>query len=60
LQPGEKASMPVAYFIDPAIDDDPNLDEVETVTLSYTFYRLDAISPSDTEASAASALGESD
>ncbi|MEM1193646.1 MAG: cytochrome c oxidase assembly protein [Pseudomonadota bacterium] len=60
LQPGEKASMPVAYFIDPAIDDDPNLDEVETVTLSYTFYRLDTISPSDTEASAASAPGESD
>ena len=41
LQPGESVSMPVAYFIDPAIDDDPNMDEVETVTLSYTFFRLD-------------------
>ncbi|MEL6112065.1 MAG: cytochrome c oxidase assembly protein [Pseudomonadota bacterium] len=51
LQPGEKVSMPVAYFIDPAINDDPNLDEVETVTLSYTFFRLDEVSaPADTQA----------
>ena len=41
LKPGEKVSMPVAYFIDPAIDEDRNLDEVETITLSYTFFRLD-------------------
>lgn len=38
LQPGEKASMPVTYFIDPAMDDDPNLDEVQTITLAYTFF----------------------
>ncbi len=42
LHSGEKVSMPVAYFIDPAIDKDRNMDEVETVTLSYTFFRLDA------------------
>jgi len=41
LQPGERVSMPVAYFIDPAIENDRNLDEVETITLSYTFFRLD-------------------
>lgn len=38
LNPGEKVSMPVTYFIDPAIADDPNLDDVQTITLAYTFY----------------------
>lgn len=38
LAPGEKVSMPVTYFIDPAIAGDINLDDVETVTLAYTFF----------------------
>ena len=41
LQPGEKVSMPVTYFIDPKIAEDPNLDEVETITLAYTFFEWD-------------------
>lgn len=41
LAPGEKVSMPVTYFIDPEIADDAYLDDVETVTLAYTFFPWD-------------------
>lgn len=41
LKPGETASMPVTYFIDPEIADDPNLDDVATITLAYTFFPWD-------------------
>ena len=39
LNPGESADLPVAFFVDPALADDPNLEDVTTITLSYTFYR---------------------
>jgi cytochrome c oxidase assembly protein subunit 11 len=39
LQPGESVDMPVTFYVDPQIADDGNLDEVGTITLSYTFFR---------------------
>lgn len=38
LAAGEEADMGVSFFIDPEIMEDRNLDEVTTVTLSYTFF----------------------
>lgn len=39
LQPNESIDMPVTFFIDPALADDPNLKEVKEITLSYTFFK---------------------
>ena len=41
LAPGETARMPVTFFVDPEIANDPSLDDVSTITLSYTFFRTD-------------------
>ncbi|MEJ2459174.1 MAG: cytochrome c oxidase assembly protein [Novosphingobium sp.] len=38
LRPGEAVRMPVLYYIDPAILDDPDNKDVEEITLSYTFH----------------------
>jgi len=41
LAPGQKVSMPVMFYIDPAMDKDPNMKDVTVITLSYTFYQSD-------------------
>jgi cytochrome c oxidase assembly protein subunit 11 len=39
LRPQESADLPVAFYVDPAIADDRNMDDVSVITLSYTFYK---------------------
>ncbi len=39
LEPGQEVSMPVLYYVDPAILDDEVIGDIEQITLSYTFHR---------------------
>jgi cytochrome c oxidase assembly protein subunit 11 len=51
LAPGQEVTMPVLYFVDPAMLDDPNMRGVEQITLSYTFHRVkEPVSPAPARA----------
>jgi len=38
LQAGERMDMPVAFYVDPEIVNDPDLQTLPEITLSYTFF----------------------
>jgi cytochrome c oxidase assembly protein subunit 11 len=42
LGPRETVRMPVLFYVDPAILDDPDTKDIEEITLSYTFYPVDS------------------
>ena len=52
LEPGETVEMEVHFFIDPKILEDANLDDVSSITLSYTVFRRDAAAANRAELSA--------
>ena len=39
LGPHEEIDMPVFFFIDPEMVDDPAMDNISNITLSYTFFK---------------------
>lgn len=45
LKPGETLDMPVVFYVDPDIADVPELNNMTTITLSYTFFPIDVAKP---------------
>ena len=41
LKPGESAELPVTFFVDPKIRANQDTADIQVITLSYTFFRLE-------------------
>ena len=40
LKPGQSVDMPVSFYVDPAIVENPDSRKVQDITLSYTFFHV--------------------
>lgn len=47
LRPHEEIDMPVFFYVDPAILDDPVMKKTKSITLNYTFFRADELKAVD-------------
>jgi cytochrome c oxidase assembly protein subunit 11 len=39
LEPGQQAEMPLTFWVDPKMLEDPNTRSIRTITISYSFFR---------------------
>lgn len=58
LKPGEALDMPVFFFIDPEFAKDEKMSDVKDITLSYTFFKAEDVSPEELQRAQALAMGQ--
>lgn len=42
IEPGQEVSFPVLFFVDPELNDEKRFDDIKDITLSYTFFEVEA------------------
>lgn len=42
IAPKQEAHFPVVFYIDPALNEDPQLKDLKSITLSYSFFKADS------------------
>jgi cytochrome c oxidase assembly protein subunit 11 len=57
LKPGEALDMPVFFYLDPSLVEDDAMSDVNDITLSYTFFRAEDVSPEQLQQAQAAAMG---
>lgn len=57
IKPGEVLDMPVFFYLDPALVEDEGMADVKDITLSYTFFRAEDVTPEELQRAQAAAMG---